>query len=138
MAFIRKKTIKRKYKTYGGWSNYRATQQLRSRGVKTEQTTKPYDYYYLVENVRENGKVKQRTILSLGHCSTVAAAIANLNQSAELYRKYAASALERINRPRFPRDHLRRKKEVLAAMAIKCTQKAGGLERQIETLKPYL
>ncbi len=42
-----------------------------------------YEYYYLVESRRINGKVNQKTLASLGHWPTVAKAIEGLKWDVE-------------------------------------------------------
>src|SRR5215475_10940294 len=48
------------------------------------------DYYYLVENRRVDGKIKQKTIASLGEHSTIESAIDALQKEAdEIEREFA-------------------------------------------------
>lgn len=51
--------------------------------------------YYLVENRRENGHVRQRVVAYLGSCATVDEAIVFWSEDAERRRKYAATKVER-------------------------------------------
>lgn len=95
-----------------------------------------YRYFYLVQNKRVDGKVKQKTILCLGHCPTVTNAVTDLTRRAGSYRQYAASATRRANNPRGWREH--RKVDYWKEYALKLLRKAEELERQIEILKPYL
>lgn len=100
-----------------------------------KKTIKSYTYFYLVENHRINGKVKQKTISSLRRHPTVVAALAEFAQSAQRYRQYAASMARRADQPKGWREW--RNVEEHKALALKYTQRAEELERQVETLKQY-
>ncbi len=92
-----------------------------------------WDYHYLVESYREQGKVKQRTLLYLGHAKTVEEAL----RTAEVDAKRAESTLDYLERKFGSRpfaaagksDRLRHNQ---------ARRKLASLDRRIEACKRYL
>lgn len=67
--------------------------------IRTKQK-KESVYYYVVENVRESGKVRQKVIAYLGKCSTIDDAISFLTKHIEELKSKSerlTTEVERIN-----------------------------------------
>lgn len=94
------------------------------------------EYYYLVENYRQSGKVRQKTLAYLGPCSSVEGAIADLEARAERYRGYSETARHRAENPDGWRQHKHRRAHL--ERAEKLEREASDFESRARNLRQFV
>lgn len=76
-------------------------------------------YYDLAESYRENGEVKKRILVSLGHCSSIAEA---LRRTEYQLRRHLANAYADTSRGRNKSERLSKRLEMLQIVLTKGPQ----------------